>query len=314
MESLTIFFRRGGTPPTMVSAGTTNTTHIQIIFSESMTVTTAGWSFEKNGSNLAITSVAGAGTTWTFLVAAMAYGDTLTVSYDSATGSTVSSVTGIELEDIIDAPVTNNIPAPTVAVLVQSKGNFNTGSDPVSVTFDNPVTAGNFIAIQYQGGIGTFGINCTSNNGNTVTPFAAQDIAFQSSIGGFYVWNAAAGSTTITGSGIMSAGQIFIAEYSGVKNSADPLLDAGGAQGSTSPLVDSLTFGANSLLVMEWFNKTNDDITGLSTGLTQVIHDTTAGACTYAHELGATATTKNVGCTTSGDSLNVMVCAAFELA
>jgi hypothetical protein len=35
------------TAPTVVSASVTDATHIQIVFSESVTATTAGWSFKK---------------------------------------------------------------------------------------------------------------------------------------------------------------------------------------------------------------------------------------------------------------------------
>jgi hypothetical protein len=56
------------TPPTVVSAtvpnGAANT--VVVVFSESVTVTTAGWSFRRNASNWVVSSVAGSGTTWTF--------------------------------------------------------------------------------------------------------------------------------------------------------------------------------------------------------------------------------------------------------
>jgi hypothetical protein len=96
------------TAPTVVSATATDATHIQVVFSESVTVTTAGWSFKKNGSNLAITSVSGSGTTWIFVVAAMASGDTLLRSYNSGTGAT-ADVASNELASFTDSSVTNSI-------------------------------------------------------------------------------------------------------------------------------------------------------------------------------------------------------------
>lgn len=96
------------TAPTVVSADAIDTTHIQIVFSESVVATTAGWSFKKNGSALAITSVSGSGTTWTFVVAAMAGGDTILRSYNSATGNTEDGSAN-ELVSFTDQSVSNSI-------------------------------------------------------------------------------------------------------------------------------------------------------------------------------------------------------------
>jgi len=101
----------GGSAPTVSSAtcpdagpGT-----VVVVFSQSMTaVTTAGWSFKKNGSAWSVSSVTGSGTTWTFTMGSSAVnGDTLLRSYDSTTGATIG--TTLELVSFTDSAVTNSV-------------------------------------------------------------------------------------------------------------------------------------------------------------------------------------------------------------
>ena len=97
------------TAPTVSSKTATAATTVVVVFSESVTVTTAGWSFKKNGSAWAISSVAGSGTTWTFTMGSSAIStDTLLVSYNSSTGATVDGASN-ELVTFTDAAVTNSI-------------------------------------------------------------------------------------------------------------------------------------------------------------------------------------------------------------
>lgn len=101
----------GGSAPTVTSAtcpdGAANT--VVVVFNQSMTaVTTAGWSFKKNGSAWSVSSVTGATTTWTFTMgSSAAYGDTLLRSYDSTTGATIG--TTLELVSFTDSSVTNSV-------------------------------------------------------------------------------------------------------------------------------------------------------------------------------------------------------------
>ena len=103
----------GGTAPTVSSAtcpnGAANT--VVVVFSQSMTaVTTAGWSFKKNGSAWSVSSVTGSGTTWTFTMGSSAIStDTLLRSYDSTTGATIG--TTLELVSFTDQSVTNSVSA-----------------------------------------------------------------------------------------------------------------------------------------------------------------------------------------------------------
>jgi len=82
---------------------------VVVVFNQSMTaVTTAGWSFKKNGSAWSVSSVSGSGTTWTFTMGSSAInGDTLLRSYDSGTGATIG--TSLELVSFTDSAVTNSV-------------------------------------------------------------------------------------------------------------------------------------------------------------------------------------------------------------
>lgn len=98
------------TAPVIVSATASTASTITIVFSESVTVTAAGWSFKKNGSAWAISSVSGSGNTWTFTMASSGTSsDTILRSYDSATGATVDTSAN-ELASFTDSSVTNSIP------------------------------------------------------------------------------------------------------------------------------------------------------------------------------------------------------------
>lgn len=96
--------------PTVVSATASTASTIVVVFSESVTVTTAGWSFKKNGADWAITSVAGSGTTWTFTMSSSGTNsDTLLRSYNSTTGNTIDTASN-ELATFTNSAVTNSIP------------------------------------------------------------------------------------------------------------------------------------------------------------------------------------------------------------
>lgn len=119
------------TPPTVLSATAIDSSHIRIIFSEATNCTTAGWTFKKNGSPLAITSVTGGGTTWTFLVASMLDTDIITRSYTSSTGNTVDlAVVPNELVSFTDQSVTNSIGSPPTQL--STPGSFAAAVDSSS--------------------------------------------------------------------------------------------------------------------------------------------------------------------------------------
>lgn len=98
------------TAPVIISATATGASSIVIVFSESVTVTTSGWSFKLNGSAWAISSVSGSGNTWTFNMSSSATSsDTILRSYNSTTGTTLDTSAN-ELVTFTDSAVTNSIP------------------------------------------------------------------------------------------------------------------------------------------------------------------------------------------------------------
>jgi hypothetical protein len=108
------------TAPTVVSATVLNADPdtIVVVFSESVSgVSATGWSFKKNGSAWAISSVTGSGTTWNFNMATAAVnGDTLLRSYNSGTGATVDGSSN-ELVSFTDSAVTNSIAGSSITYL-----------------------------------------------------------------------------------------------------------------------------------------------------------------------------------------------------
>lgn len=102
----------GGEPslPEILSMTAIDATTIRIAFDQSMTVTTAGWSFKKNGTNNPVTGGSSpAPATYDFTVTnAMISTDTILGSYDASTGSTVNGAS-VELASFTDSAVTNSV-------------------------------------------------------------------------------------------------------------------------------------------------------------------------------------------------------------
>lgn len=175
------------TPPTVVSATVENANpnQVVVVFSESVTVTTAGWSFRRNGSNWAITSVSGSGTTWTFLMAtSAAAGETLDRSYNSATGATVDGSAN-ELASFTNSSVTNNVSAGaeniTWSQLTQTTNSGggtitgNSATTPAGGTATKKITKANGNYVQYV-------------IGSTVSDSEAVVLAIDNNNDAVYLW------------------------------------------------------------------------------------------------------------------------------
>jgi hypothetical protein len=141
--ALTTYMGGGGgdvTAPTVVSATVQNANpnQVVIVFSESVTATTAGWSFRRNTSNWAVSSVAGSGTTWTFTMAtSAANGETIDRSYNSTTGATVDG-SGNELVSFTNSAVTNNIASALAAAFIAA---VEAGGTALSPTIESALGA-----------------------------------------------------------------------------------------------------------------------------------------------------------------------------
>ena len=202
------------------------------------------------------------------------------------------------------------------AVIVQRKYNLFTGSNPLVTTLDFPITAGNFIHIKYFGSIQlTDPTTCSSDNGNTVNSGPTERDGFSGSQSDFFIFNANAGTTTITCGGVASGPSVIITEYIGVKNSANPLLASGINKGSTTPLQTSITNSSKALIIMGLFNPTLDDYTSLVGPVTLSINTTTGAGehILVAENLNASIGTNNIGANTGGSVKNILTVAAFEL-
>lgn len=130
------------TPPQIVSIEAVDATHIEVTLDESVNPTNyAGWSFKKNGSNLAISAIGGMGTAvLSFTVGTMLNTDTLLASYDSTLGDTEDADAN-ELIPFTDAAVTNSIPtADTTAPTLVSATVDNLTPTQVDLVFDEPMT------------------------------------------------------------------------------------------------------------------------------------------------------------------------------
>ena len=96
------------TAPTILFIGTTSSTAIHVVFSESVTLASAGWSFTLAGSAHPISSVIGSGAEWSFVMASThTAGQTITYSYDPSTGNTID-LAGNELAFASGGSVQNN--------------------------------------------------------------------------------------------------------------------------------------------------------------------------------------------------------------
>lgn len=299
------------TPPQILSATAISATEIEYVFDQNMSVTLAGWGFTLNGSPLSASSVTGANDTWTFTVGTMASGDTISSDYGVVAGNTVSAVTGIELvEDIY--PVTNSIPSAGATLVQAVASNPFAGSGSLAFTSNN--TAGNLLVAYYMGTIGAFANTVTDTQGNANWTLAAKsNQGFGNDIEIWYCWNCAAGANTVNGTGIGANVNLYIEEWSGVKVSADPLLDTGIVDGSASPLQVSLNPTSAALILMGWYNGGTDDYTGLVSGLTLGYHETVGNYMAVANNPSASTGAQNVGITTGGDASNVLGAIALEL-
>jgi len=204
------------------------------------------------------------------------------------------------------------------ATLVQSSYNLNTGGDTIGL---NGIAAGNLVvAIMFGTGSNNDYDTADGSLNGSYTRAANNHIAPDNPTGNnvsiFYKYNSSSGNETITFDQPASWKSHWIGEYSGVKSSADPLLDSGGAQG-TGTISDSLTLSADALVILAAFNY-DTDLAASLTGVTLVTHQSDSGYSNFVvaddTEVTTASSPLTVGTTTNGSSGNVMACAAFELA
>lgn len=98
------------TPPTVVSMAVYDGTNIDVVFSETVVPTTAGWTPKIGGVSKTAASWSGSGTTWRLTISGgtIASGNTVTMSYDSTTGNTLDTASN-ELASFTNSAVTNSL-------------------------------------------------------------------------------------------------------------------------------------------------------------------------------------------------------------
>ncbi len=170
--------------PTVTEAEAINATTIRLTFDMAVDMTNLGHSFKKNGSNLAISSVASfAPNVWDFTVAAMANGDTLLRSYNSGTGDTLSGDFGggVELASYTDQSVTNSVPASNLT-FVNSDSVAASAPELGLVTPAFNLVTGNHVFIAIRTYSATSVSSLTDTAGNTYTLDAYYSSQFKQSI------------------------------------------------------------------------------------------------------------------------------------
>lgn len=98
------------TPPTLVSGNATDSTHITLVFSETVVPTVVGWTVGDGVTTYSFSSVSGSGTTWTFVLASgtLTSSMTLSIAYSATTGNTLDSA-GNEIASLGPVGITNSI-------------------------------------------------------------------------------------------------------------------------------------------------------------------------------------------------------------
>jgi len=202
------------------------------------------------------------------------------------------------------------------ATLVQWKLNNSFGT---TITFDSPITEGNLIVVAYMGSGNTLGPIISDNLTNTYSLFNSQLVGISNSkLYGYYAYNCYGGTCTITLSGGATANKVcFIAEYSGIINTSDPLLVGTGNKGGNSPLQNAITYSDECLIFNAWYNPLTNDKTGLVGGTSYISNDV-GGASKFNSQQHITKASLdlsplNVGITNNTSAINVMVTGAFEL-
>jgi hypothetical protein len=208
---------------------------------------------------------------------------------------------------------------------IQSKTGNQSGyvTTPLNVALDNPVTAGNFIAL------------CIINNGGSASPTDSQGNTYikveEGTTGGgavsslWYAYNVNGGATTVTVD--MGASYtdtvIIIQEFDGVLSTADPLDVSEGTQevgfASSHTSGNTATPSEDYQLVIGIYNCTNSaatiSITGGSSlgGLLQDNGGDVYAKVSMAHFVMSTAAVQNAAFTTSTTTNGFCAVATFKL-
>jgi len=298
----------GGVAPEYESSNTYDENTIEVVLNEAPSVYNLnGFSAKINTVAETLTAVSLVGKRLRFTTTnAMAFGDDIVVSYDQSTGNT--SRGGLELIAFTDEIVTNTIPDASSAIIVQRKV-VNTGAD--TITFDSNPVAGNFLILVGSGTIAAFGTSATYSNGDTPILIRDEHIGFGTGLNLFMVYNTTGGANrTFQISGIASNLELMAFEIQNPKNSANPLLDEDGAQGTGTTLTATLTPSARALIIAAYANGNGSQFGSFGGGVTLDTNDShNAVGFILNQAAGSVSPVVNV----TSDSNNAAIFAAIEL-
>lgn len=165
----------GPAPPTLTSATIEILTDsvLDLVFNEAVTITTAGWNIDTDGAALSISSVlSGSGTTTPKfqLSRSVLNTETLNVDYDSGTGATVSTATGVELVTFTDTAVINNVWVPSLlgaALALEYNAKVSTTGNPTVTALDDTGNTGTYdlsaVGTPQFNGVETISFNGTTD-------------------------------------------------------------------------------------------------------------------------------------------------------
>jgi hypothetical protein len=201
------------------------------------------------------------------------------------------------------------------ATLVQFK-QVHTYSSPIQL--DSPITQGNFlIAILMRGNV-FGGQGFTDNLGNVWTQFnIVTSLGLSSRMVGYYCYNCIGGTEIITSttSGVQTW---FIAEYSGILSTSNPLITSAVNSGGNNPLINTLNYSNDAMIFSCWYNSVNNSQTGIYQNALTYINQDIAQVDRFNSQMhslkkSADLSPLTIGVNTNGSDVNLLITGVFKL-
>ena len=187
-----------------------------------------------------------------------------------------------------------------------------------SIQFNNPITQGNLLIAVYMRQAGSGASTFTDSLGNTWTLFQQREsMGLLSRIFGYYCYNCIGGIDVLTNS-VLGGQSFFVAEYSGIQSTSDPLLTSDGNVGGASSLTNTLPFSDDAMIFSAWFNATTNSKTGIYEDNLIYINNDVSQASKFNAQMHSLKKIKDlspitVGITTNGSPINVLIEGVFKL-
>jgi hypothetical protein len=201
------------------------------------------------------------------------------------------------------------------ATLIQYKEEHDfTGS----IQFDSPITQGNLLIAVYMRQAGSGASTFTDSLGNTWTLFEQKEsMGLLSRIFGYYCYNCIGGIDVLTNS-VLGGQSFFIAEYSGIQSTSDPLITANGNVGGDFSLTNTLSYLDDAMIFSAWFNATTNSKTGIYENELTYINNDVSEVSKFNSQMHSLKNIKylspiTIGINTNGSPINVLIQGVFKL-